>query len=582
MHQCVILCDKCVNIDLTKLAQKVQADVIKVGNCEEKPDIGLDYDHVIFGCPALYHVSSYSGIYDILDLRLMEKFKRPERVAADLINSSLVTALPQTKAVVTGSTVIYWGKNLDVITELSENPDLNLTVVTDRHTVKKLYPSHNRILEVDNLMENGQQDPRNRVEITGSVGNFNLIVDGYDPVKGNRGSFSLKAGQLILPQWLEEDKEGIYGYKDVSEEFKAALKVTNNLGGYTRVSPVRIHHDMCAASKSGFNGCGLCLPCPQGAISKKDGKISISGSCNACGFCAAVCPLSVIDYTLLPSDKLWEKIDAILEEDKTVAFVCEGALGSLYGLDEKRLPEISPVIVPCINAVSEVHYLYAALKGANVVVIPCEDEHDFKNYKLAKQTLNAFGLDSLKKTSFEELKNTKLKGKNPGNILDGSQGRNKREQWLYMVHKLMDKYSVEQPVIDSDSFASVEVSDNCTLCMTCTHFCPTGAIRKEGESIHFNHGLCIACDLCTVCPEGAIKITRGLDLNQLEDREVFRGELMCCPSCGKPHIPKNMYEKFSSLGEHSLLFCSDCRPRIILESIYDEMVNEQKESDESE
>ncbi len=566
MHKSVILCDKCVNIDLHKLAHKIHAEVLKVDNCEQELNIELNYGYVVFGCPALYHASNYTGMYEIIDLRLLDKFRRPENVAADLINSSLITALPLTKAVETDNTVIYWGRNLDVISELSETTDLDLTVITDRNTVKKLYPFNIRVVEAD----------YDQFKITGSVGNFEVNLSGYDPIKGKSGKFSLKAGQLIVPNQLVEDKEGLYSYSSASEEFQAALKAITNLRGYTRIAPIKIHHEMCAASKSGYSGCELCISCPQRALSRKEENISVSGSCNGCGFCAAVCPLSVIDYSLLPSHKLWEKIDAVLEKGKTVAFVCEGSLRDLYGLEDKKLPEISPVVVPCINAVSEVHYIYSALKGANVVVIPCDDKHNLKCYELAKKTLNAFGFDCLKTSSFEELKKTSLKGKNPGNILDELKGENKREQWLYMVKKLMDKYPVKQPVIDSDAFASVEINDDCTLCMTCTHFCPTGAIRKEDESIYFNHGLCIACDLCTICQEDAIKTTKGLDLNQLKDREIHRGELLCCPSCGKPHIPKNMYEKLSNLGEHSLLFCSECRPRIILESVYDEMVNEQK------
>lgn len=572
MHKYVVLCDKCVNLDLNKLAQKIHADVLRVDNCEQELDIGLDYDHVVFGCPALYHASNYSGMYEIIDLRLMDKFKKPENVAADLINSSLITALPLTKAVETGHSVIYWGNDLDVIYQLSDNPDLDLTVVTDHRTAKKLYPFSIKVIEAD----------KGHAEVKGSVGNFNVNLSGYDPIKRSSGEFSLKAGQLIVPHWLASYKEGLYSYSNDSEEFQAALKVINNLGGYTKIDPIKIHHDMCAASKSGYRGCEICLYCPQGAVSRKGGNISISDSCNGCGFCAAVCPLSVIDYTLLPSHKLREKIDAVLEKGKTVAFVCEGALGGLYGLEEKKLPEISPVVVPCVNAVSEVHYLYAALKGANVVVIPCEDKHNFKCYELAKETLNAFGFDCLRTSSFEELKKTKLKGKNPGNILDKLQGENKREQWLYMVKKLMENYQVKNPVLDTNAFATVEINDNCTLCMTCTSFCPTGAIRRENESIYFNHGLCIACNLCTACPEDALKTTKTLDFNQLEEKEIYRGELIRCPSCGKPHIPKSMYEKLSSLGEHSLLFCSECRPRIILESIYDEMANEQKEGEKNE
>ncbi|MFP4558545.1 MAG: 4Fe-4S binding protein [Archaeoglobaceae archaeon] len=570
MPKCAILCDKCLNINLDKLAQKIDADVIKVHTCEDELDVDVRYHYVIFGCPALYHSSDYPGMYDIVDLRLIEGvFKKPEKVAADWINSSLVSIVPPTRAVETTDDVIYWGNNLDVIEELSRCT--NLTVVADRQTAKKLYPFHFRVLEVND----GQ------AVVTGEVGNFEMVVKGYDPIKGKSGNFTLRAGQLVVPEGLADDREGIFSYGDTSQEYRAALKLINNLGGYAKINPVHIRYDMCATSKSGIAGCELCFSCPQGAVTRVREKISISDSCNGCGFCAAVCPLSVMDNTLLPSYKLLEKINAVAGENKTVAFICEGSLGDLYELKGgKKLAEISPIVVPCINAISEVHYLYTVLKGANVVVIPCEEEHNFKCYELAKQTLDAFGFDCLRTSSFEELNKSKIKGKNPGDIMVDLVGENKREQWLNLVKKLREYYPVKKAVFDSDLFATVGINDNCTLCMTCTHFCPTGAIRREEDSIYFDHGLCIACNLCTACPEEAINIERVLDFNQLGEKEIFKDEILSCPSCGKPHISRGMYEKLSAVGEHSLLFCSECRPKIILESIYEEIMNEKREHGE--
>lgn len=572
MDKCAILCDKCLNMDVDGLAERIHGEVLRVDNCEQELNIDSRFDHVVFGCPALYHTSRYSGMYEIVDLRLIEqRFKKPQNIASAWINSSLITVIPHTEAVETGQSVIYVGSDEDIISELSQSTEL--TVITDQQTVEKLCPFHVRVIQAQ----------EKEIDFRGRVGNFQVTVRGKDPIYGVRGEFTLKGGQLILPQELAEDREGIYSYANAGEEYRSALKLMNSLGGYTRIRPVEVHQEICATSKSGFKGCELCFSCPQNAISREKGRISISDACNGCGLCGAVCPLSAIEYTLLPSHKLLEKIDSAVAQNKTLAFVCDGALGELYGIESKKLPQISPVVVPCINAISEVHYLYAVLKGANVVVIPCENEHDFQCFNLAYNTLEAFGFDCLKVCSFEQLGKMKLKAKTPENILDNLEGRNKREQWLYMVEKLMAHHPLKKSAITTELFAMVEIDNACTLCMTCSNFCPTEAIKKENEGIYFNHGLCVACGLCaTACPEGAINLEKLLDLDQLGYKQIYEDTMLCCPSCGKPHIPQSMYDKLSEVGEHSLLFCSECRPRIILESIYEEMVNEGKGYEDNE
>jgi Pyruvate/2-oxoacid:ferredoxin oxidoreductase delta subunit len=216
------------------------------------------------------------------------------------------------------------------------------------------------------------------------------------------------------------------------------------------------------------------------------------------------------------------------------------------------------------------------LKGANVVVIPCNARHNFKAFELAKKTLEAFGFNCIKISKFSDLE--QIKAENPGKIIEKMDGRNKREQWLHIVKHLM-KHPLKNSRVKTDWFGMIEVDGRCTLCMTCTSFCPSNAIRNE-NALKFNHALCIACNLCKACPENAIKLKKILDFEQIGEREIYRDELLRCPSCGKQHISKAMYEKLSEIGKHSILFCSDCRPKIILETIYDEMMNERKKGED--
>ena len=49
--------------------------------------------------------------------------------------------------------------------------------------------------------------------------------------------------------------------------------------------------------------------------------------------------------------------------------------------------------------------------------------------------------------------------------------------------------------------------DKCTHCGVCVVFCPTGALRPEGDErkIIFEAEKCIACELCiSACPPGAM------------------------------------------------------------------------------
>ncbi|AEA46737.1 4Fe-4S binding protein [Archaeoglobus veneficus] len=565
MHKCVVLCKGCTGLNLDKIASKISdAEVIIVNDCKVK----VEYSFVVFGCPAIPHASGYSGNYEIVDLRMVESlFENPEDVASAWINSSLVFSEPEVESVEMGYDIVYEGDNVEIISELALNA--NVTVVTSNvETIKSLYPFRVRVIE-------------GRIEdVRGKVGNFEVIVDGVDVTTQKRGKIVVKAGQVITPH--AEEKEGVF----TGDEYRAALKAVNNLGSFIRIKAVDVNYHVCGTAKSGIPGCSLCLSCPTGSIERYNDGLKINlESCTGCGFCAAVCPVSAIRNTILPSEVLLEKIDAALSaesEKKVVAFVCQNALGDFYEMWRnccEKLPPVLPVIVPCINSVSEIHYLYAILRGADgVVAIPCECEVRYDALEIAKATLEAFGFDGIRVARAAELKDVDF-GNVPGKLLDSPpEGETKRQKWLYMVERLMafplrkDKFQIKQ-------FGKIEIGDTCTLCRACASFCPANAIVRDIENgrILFTHALCFACNLCVgVCPENAIKLENVLDFNSLAESVVFEDEIIRCPSCGKPHITRRAYEKIRVLSkmENALLFCPDCRPRVILESIYEEIMDE--------
>ncbi|HIP25846.1 MAG TPA: 4Fe-4S dicluster domain-containing protein [Archaeoglobus profundus] len=549
----IVLCKK-LGINVENLP------ILTVDNCDTKLS-DLESEFTIFTCPGLYHQADKLDNYEVLDLRVLKAFKNPNDVAKALLISELIYTEKEIEVVETGEDVVYVGDNLEIIRELALH--CNLTVITQNHkTIKKLYPYEIRVI-------NGKV-----IDIKGRIGNFEVLVDGIDLTNGKVVK-SIKAGQIIYPNWTKK-QVGVY----TEDEYIGAFKALANLKGYIKVKPVKINNEICGAMKSGFIGCTFCINCPTGAIelNKKLEKIEVKlENCVGCGFCASICPLSAIQNLLLPFDVLIKKIDTLAEKfDGTLAFVCRNALSDLSNYE--NLDTIYPILVPCINSISEVHYLYAVLRGFNVVVIPCDCDHLRLNcFEIAKETLKAFGFGGLAITSWDKLNETleKLKKERRPNIKVSLNGKNKRLQWLNLVEKLMDNLQVTK--IETQYFGKIKINDNCTLCNTCKNFCPSNAIKKADGKILFIHALCIACRLCVqACPENAIDIENVLDFKNLHEQVIFEDEMIKCPKCGKPHISKKAYEKIKSLIgiEKSLLFCAECRPKMIFEALYEEMIKD--------
>jgi uncharacterized protein (DUF362 family)/Pyruvate/2-oxoacid:ferredoxin oxidoreductase delta subunit len=78
------------------------------------------------------------------------------------------------------------------------------------------------------------------------------------------------------------------------------------------------------------------------------------------------------------------------------------------------------------------------------------------------------------------------------------------------IRRLLEKYLVTRPFIDSDA---------CVRCEICAKHCPPQAIRKKGERLFIDVGSCISCFCChEMCTNNAVKINvpiLGRVLNRL-------------------------------------------------------------------
>jgi len=431
-----------------------------IDSCDESFDVE---GFTIFTCPALYHkVKDVVTDYRVLGLRVLKAFENSNKVAKALLSAEEVEVEYVYDVVEVGKDVVYVGDNLDIINDLSLH--CNLTVITENEDViERLYPYEVKVIK--GVVK----------KIEGSIGNFNIYVDGYDLVRGSKIEV-IKSGQIIYPKF-DGDVEGIY-----KDECYGAFKVLSNLGGFMKLVTVKINPDVCGVFKSGLIGCDYCLQCPTGSLKLKNGKVVVDyATCIGCGYCSSICFTSAIENKLLPQDKLIEKIDRVtsVTDCKVLAFVCEKSLGSLRRF--KDLPDVAPILVPCINSVSEVHYLYAVLKGFRVLAVRCNCQNlRTECFDIAKKTLKAFGFDCLEMRDWANFKDVfeMLSVRDVPNVDFKLEGKNFLFKKENLVESLM-VYELKERKFDSKFFGKIKVGESCTLCNTCINFCPMNAIRKR-------------------------------------------------------------------------------------------------------
>jgi heterodisulfide reductase subunit A-like polyferredoxin/coenzyme F420-reducing hydrogenase delta subunit len=416
----------------------------------------------------------------------------------------------------------------------------------------------------------------------------------------DRGTEEIWTGQVIIANSTIKGKTGLYPVAgDAASLEAAALKAVINLGRI--VKPIAIEADLssCAAGKSRLVGCTLCeSACTHGAIVRDGDKISYGhGSCEGCGACAAVCPVSLPWFKLMPREVIHGQMKALLHasfKKKVLLVSCErmGELLDSLGRERRNHYPVLPLFVPCLNALSELEVLRAFDLGADgVILLGCGECPHGAVYKSAVDfsgdILRVFNagerlltIQSPEPEKFvnmveefvSSLPKSSIKGTAEFNF------KNKREGLLELFRRFSSNMdAVPDKAMEADApFGLLEVDNSrCTLCNTCSVMCPQEALQKKGGMLVFTHGLCIACGLCEKsCPEGAITLKKAVDFKKLlEDNGevVSRGEILTCPSCGKATISKNAFETtVQRLGKDSpvdmalLKFCPDCRALKVL------------------
>lgn len=419
----------------------------------------------------------------------------------------------------------------------------------------------------------------------------------------------INVGQILAinqdRRWDFTRQFGIY-LSDEENAFSQALTIASNLGVILKPLFLDLDLEGCASARSGYEGCGLCLECPHDCVVRKEDKVVFSEiSCQGCGFCSSVCPISLPTLKEYKRDFIYSKIESLLSADldkNILLFACnKTGLSVLDYVGKRKLkyPAVLPIFVPCINSVSETDVLTAFNLGADGVILlfGCRDCNMQKRTKdraksvidFSNKFLSAFSMgervflcdvscpeDFLEGISKFYSNLTKLPIKK-GVIPEG----NKREVLLGLTQYFSDKTGVIPSFVEEETiypFADIKIDTNCTICDACAGACTSNALRASADKIDFVYGYCIACGLCEkICPENALNLNKILDFSKLvslDEVNLSKSELIECAVCGKEYISKSAFDRMVELLRKNeeknefdldlhlelLRYCENCRP----------------------
>jgi ferredoxin len=398
----------------------------------------------------------------------------------------------------------------------------------------------------------------------------------------------------------------------------AVLKARDLIGTFDKPRYITFSEQLCTHSRSQITGCTRCLDlCPAGAIAPAGDHVAVDANlCAGCGQCAAACPTGAAAYALPPSDKLLQKLRALLmtyrEAGGKYAIVLfhdapHGAalIDALARFGDGLPANVLPV---CVNEVTQIGLeaivaLFAYGASAVRLLLRSRPHHDVagltRTIDLAKPILAGlgFGADRIAtiETDDPDALGTELRtiprmagAPHPGSFLTVGDKRSVLRFALQELHRAAPGPTDLITLPAHAPFGAVELDTiGCTLCLSCVSACPTGALTDDPQRpmLRFSEQACVQCGLCqATCPEKVITLKPQLDFRAgSRGPQVLKEEQpYCCIRCAKPFGVKSTIERVVAklAGTHWMFkefperldlirMCEDCRVAFVSEREFD-------------
>lgn len=338
--------------------------------------------------------------------------------------------------------------------------------------------------------------------------------------------------------------------------------------------------------------CGHCADlCPTGAITRRDTlkELQIADiDCNGCGRCAGICPTGAIDYAPIPKTA-FQKIGSSYKECSVL--IVPGSI-DIENLQVTLGKNVLPFFLEDIDFIDEGHLLSLLQKSGYPVLFysdslspVLENVISFLNDIFLKR----YNWQAIFVCSNETELSEVVSRLSPFHeILFDLDERSlgKREIFAKRLSHLVGAHDFGSVHAGPPlRFGSIRIDEErCTLCLSCADACSTGAltVHREDNTLRYIPALCTVCGYCeATCPEkSCLHIERdqlGLRPDFFRQKVMAKDEIFKCVECGKGFAPAKAVGKIAAMMEplfgedrvriKSLYCCSDCKAKIMLESL---------------
>jgi len=439
----------------------------------------------------------------------------------------------------------------------------------------------------------------------GSLGNFEITVDGYAPAMASSRSalefvmardgaaskcdliFDMSGGAPLFSSASRRDGYVCVDPKHPASIAKAMFEIIDLVGEFEKPIYVTYDSSICAHGRNGKVGCSNCLDnCPMSAISPDGDTVAIDPLvCGGCGSCSAGCPTGAVSYAYPQRRDLIGRTRALLDAYKEaggknpVLLIHDENHGSaLIGAMArfgKGLPaNVLPVSLFSVTQAGHDYFLAATAAGAQQIILLGSPERADElpatetQIALADAFLEGMGYGSGRIRLITEADPDaveailhdprKVKALKPLSF-DAVGG--KRDIARNAITRLNEAQSRSLELLalpEAAPYGSISINaEGCTLCLACVGSCPVNALADNPDQpqIRFTEAACVQCGLCrTTCPENVITLEPRFNFSPdamtpqiLNEEEPFE-----CISCGKPFGTKSSVERVISelQGKH--------------------------------
>lgn len=438
---------------------------------------------------------------------------------------------------------------------------------------------------------------------SGSLGGFDLTLDAVRMAEpGGRAGVTLGAPRdgartrcdVILdlsgdaPLFPAPHKREGYLRADPGNPLAVAdavFQAAQHVGTFEKPLYLRLEEALCAHSRAGQTGCSRCLDiCPTGAIRPDGDHVAVDTMiCAGCGACAALCPSGAIAYDAPPTDELLRRMRTLAETYARAGGVAprllvhdddHGAemirLAARYG---RGLPgDVIPLGVSALAAFGHSEMLAAlalGFVGIDILLSPRSERAPIDAERAIAAAMSApvdgdARLRILDLGDPDALSEVLYSDRPAAFAATPTLPMGNRRQVARLSAKgLGATQPVDLPVGAPYGAVAVD-TEACTLCLSCTSLCPSGAImaNEDKPQLRFQEDACLQCGLCaTVCPENAITLVPRFDPTDAALGQVVlhEEEPFCCIECGAAFGVKSSVERIIEklAGKHPMFLESD-------------------------